>query len=236
MPKSILTTDFIILNTKAKGYQEFLFLIYDNMIIKDQDSNEQYFLDLYEKWWHFMLLGLSWFLPHRAYLHSKKVRVVEFEKKRKGDIGLGIAIGFGIILSSLLQTIKIYKIPEEFHWLGIFIVYPMVVISLMFLWRYIKNNANGKENINKDKYIIVKIKWNTLDSLTHCYSKILLSFFFFVLLVESIKFDLIMIIIVVFLSWIFLLLVIITAGTDANINSSDGKILKVDYNQKSKVL
>lgn len=202
------------------------------MIIKDQKSNEQYFLDLYEKWWHFLFLGFSWFLPHKAYLHSKNVKVVEFEKQKKGGIGLGIAIGCGIIISSLLQTIKIYKIPEEFHWIGIFFVYPLVVISLMVLWKYIKKNANGKENINQNKYIIVKIKWNSIDSVVHCYPKLLLSLFFFALLVESIKFDLILIIVVVFLSGIFMLLVTITAGTDTIINSLDGKILKIDYKQK----
>lgn len=34
------------------------------MYLKDLETNELYFVNIFEKWWHFLLLGFTWFIPH----------------------------------------------------------------------------------------------------------------------------------------------------------------------------
>lgn len=44
------------------------------MNLRNKKTGDQYFVDLFEKWWHYPLLGLTWFLPNNAYSYKEKDR------------------------------------------------------------------------------------------------------------------------------------------------------------------
>lgn len=46
------------------------------MNLRNKKTGDQYFVDLFEKWWHYPLLGLTWFLPNNAYPYKDKDRII----------------------------------------------------------------------------------------------------------------------------------------------------------------
>ncbi len=80
------------------------------MFIRDVETNEQYYFDLYDKWWHYPLLGLSWFFTHKAYLNEKPVPPGKLKIAKVSGVAKGLAVGAGYIFSGFLRSINTSQI------------------------------------------------------------------------------------------------------------------------------
>jgi len=206
------------------------------MFIWDIETNEQYYFDLYDKWWHYLFFGLSWFFPHKAYLNEKPVPPGKLKIAKVSGVSTGLAVGAGYILSSILQSIDTFKMPEEYYWLGPYFAYTFLVISLIVFWKLIINysNKNVKKRINYDKCYHVRIKFYALDAIIHCYWKLFVSFIFAAAMSESIKYDFLgTFLIYIVCSFLFLLgSVSAGAGGKVIIVSKEGKKFKTPLPEK----
>jgi len=122
------------------------------MYVINETTGEEYYFNLYEKWWHYFLLGFAYFIPHRAY------KLTQYPKKRLQDLSnRGIMISLGIGAIGILQdtlyfetsiTLEGYIVPY------LLIGYMLVVLVTIILW----NASHSKKvEINKRKYIDIKI-------------------------------------------------------------------------------
>jgi len=65
------------------------------MRLENKGNGDEYFIDLFEKWWHYPLLAFTWFLPHKAYPYKEKDGSVP--AKFKFDAKMGLATGLSLI-------------------------------------------------------------------------------------------------------------------------------------------
>lgn len=198
------------------------------MYIKDLETNEQYFMYLYDKWWHYLFLGLTWFVPHKAYLMKKKFNTNQETRSKYSGIKFGLLIGSGFFISDILQRLELYKVPEPYYWIWYLIVYPLIVLSTFISWQFILKITKNNRELDYDKVKIVKIRFFSLNAIIHCYWKLLISFVLILIIFESIKFDLIFIPIAVVIFNIFIFTFNLLAGFNTIIHSSDNRNFKVD--------
>jgi len=59
------------------------------MYLIDLETNQLYFVNIFDKWWYFPLLGFTWFFPHKAYLLEKKVVVKQTSNNKHSGIKMG---------------------------------------------------------------------------------------------------------------------------------------------------
>ena len=119
----------------------------------NETTGEEYYFNLYEKWWHYFLLGFAYFIPHRAYAlaycSTKKM------KKWKNRDWIIMFSGVGIIKA--LQGVFHFEIPlalEDYIFSYIIIGYILVVLVTIILW---KASYSKEIEINRKKYIDIKI-------------------------------------------------------------------------------
>lgn len=199
------------------------------MYLKDLETNELYFVNIFEKWWHFLLLGFTWFIPHKAFLLKKDVVVIQEKSKKYSGIKTGILIGLSYSISDFLQSLDIYKFPEKYYWIWDLIAYPVIIIIIAVLWSYIIKYTNKARSVDYDSYKIVKIKFGSLRTILHSSWKFVVSFIFFLLVLESIKYNLILHFITLFGSGICILAFSYLVGFNVIIYSFDNHEFKI-YN------
>ena len=107
------------------------------MRLINKSSGEQYFIDLFEKWWHYPLLALTWFIPHKAYPYKKNNNSIPV--KFKFDFKMGIVTGLSFILADIARNLKIFSFSEEYYWIGRVFAYPISLLALIITWRYFSN-------------------------------------------------------------------------------------------------
>ena len=206
------------------------------MFIRDVETNEQYYFDLYDKWWHYPLLGLSWFFPHKAYLNEKPVPPGKLKIAKVSGVAKGLAVGAGYIFSGFLRSLNTFKMPEEYYWLGPYFAYIFLVISLIVFWKLFINysNKNVKKRINYDTCYHVRIKFYALDAIIHCYWKLFVSFIFAAAMSESIKYDFLGTVLIYIVCSLLSLLGSVSAGAGGKviIVSKEGKRFKTPLPQK----
>lgn len=189
------------------------------MYLKDLETGELYFVNIFEKWWHFLLLGFTWFTPHKAFLLKKDVVVSQEKSKKYSGIKTGILIGLSYSISDFLQSLDIYKIPEVYYWVWQIIAFPLIAITIAIFWNYILRTTQGARSVDYDSSKIVKIKIGSLSTILHSSWKLVLSFIFVLLVFESIKFNLILLLITVFVSGICILTLSFLTGINTTIYS-----------------
>jgi len=193
------------------------------MIIKDVNSEELYAIDLFEEWWHFLILGFSWFVPHKAY----KMKHFEIGKssKKSSRYGVfsGLAIGTGLILGDILRVVDKIKIPEEFHLIMSLLTLPLVIISMYIIWFLIKRKSIAFKNCDIGNYIIVKIDLLSLETLKKCIWKLIVGFYFTYFTSVNFRSGIITIILLTPTLLIISCLYFIGVGKNVTINSKDNK-------------
>ena len=199
------------------------------MYLKDLETDELYFVNIFEKWWHFLLLGFTWFIPHKAFLLKKDVVVIQEKSKKYSGIKTGILIGLSYSISDFLQSLDFYKVPEIYYWVWNIIAYPLIAITIAIFWNYILRITKGARSVDYDNSKIVKVKFVSLSTILHSSWKLVLSFIFVLLVFESIKFNLILLLITVFGSGICILTFSFFVGFNVTIYSSDNHKFKI-YN------
>lgn len=199
------------------------------MYLKDLETNELYFVNIFEKWWHFLFLGFTWFVPHKAFLLKKEVDAIQGKAKKYLGIKTGVLIGLSYSISDFLQSLNIYKVPEKYYWIWNLIAYPVLIVIIALLWHYIIKYTNRARSVDYDNSKIVKIKVGSLNTILHSSWKFVVSFIFVLIVLESIKFNLILQIIIVIVSGICILTLSFLTGINTIIYSLDNQKFKM-YN------
>jgi len=190
------------------------------MTLKNKMSNEVYFIDLFEKWWHYPLLGLTWFLPHKAY----KISVKNNSKpnKFKFSIGMGIAMILGFIINDVLQKVNFIRLSSEYYWVGRVFAFFLLIISLVLFWKYMKHQVEKGKGVNFEKSYNIQLKIFSFNTIRKSAFRILMSIISINLLATSIEYNLYGMLITMFLSIVVILSSTIILGTEVEIISLDG--------------
>ena len=118
------------------------------MIVRNS-NNKQSFVKLFEKWWHYPLLGLTWFLPHKAYL----LKDIDYSKstKSKFSIWLGLATGVSFILGDIIRSMGIASIPTEYKWISKFLAYPVSILFVFIIYKWYFNLLKKRDRLEFKK-------------------------------------------------------------------------------------
>lgn len=196
------------------------------MNLRNKKTGDQYFIDLFEKWWHFPFLGLTWFLPHNAYLLKNKN--YSKPKKFKYSLGMGIASGLSFILGDLIRKINFVKVPTEYYWIGKVFAYPLIVVLMVLTWRYLVYQLRIRDRVDFEKSYKVQLNILSFNTLKKCLFRLITSFILILFLSETIKFDLIGMILLIIITSIFIIIFTIGVGIDVPVLSTEGSELKPD--------
>lgn len=196
------------------------------MQLVNKSNGEQYFIDLFEKWWHYPLLALTWFLPHKAYPIKQKVS--SDPVKVKFNPKIGIAIGFSFILAEIVRSLNLFSLSKEYYWIGKVFAYPISLIALIITWRYITNTLRKKNMINFDKYYYVRLKVFSIKAFKTYFIRLIVIFISILALAETVKFDIFSMFIVLAVSLFSILLLSLTLGGSIGIITIDGDKLKTE--------
>lgn len=196
------------------------------MNLRNKKTGDQYFIDLFEKWWHFPLHGLTWFLPHNAYLLKNKNYSKPY--KFKYSLGMGISAGLSFILGDLIRKINFVKVPTEYYWVGKVFAYPLIIVLIILTWKYLIYQLRIRNRVDFEKSYKVQLSILSINTISKCSFRLLVSFILILFLSETIKFDFIGMILMLIISCIFIITFTIGVGIDVPVLSTEGSELKPD--------
>ncbi len=196
------------------------------MRLVNKSSGEQYFVDLFEKWWHYPLLALTWFLPHKAYPYIEKDSSVPV--KTKFDAKMGLATGFSFILGDIIRSMNLFTLTEEYYWIGKVFAYPLSLIALIITWRYFSNLLKKKDIINFEKYYYVRLRVFSFKAFKAYSIRLIFIYIAMLVVAETIKFDVFSMLIVLAVSLFFVVLLSLALGAGVGVTSIDGDKLKTE--------
>lgn len=194
------------------------------MRLINKSNGDQYFIDLFEKWWHYPLLFLTWFFPHKAYPYKEKDRTIP--TKFKFDAKMGLATGFIFILGDIIRKMNLMTLSEEYYWLGKVFAYPLALITLIIVWRILLNHLRKKDLIDFNKYYYVRINMFSLKAIKIYFMRFLVLYFMFMFLSESITLDVFSMFIVVIGTLYFVTLMSIGLVSGVGVISFEDELLK----------
>jgi len=195
------------------------------MRIVNKSSGEQYFVDLFEKWWHYPLLALTWFVPHKAYPYKDKDSSVPV--KFKFDTKMGLAMGFSFIIGDIVRSMNLFTLPEEYHWIGKVLAYPISLLALIITWRYLSKLLKKKNTINFGEYYYFRLSIFSFKTFKIYFLKLLIICLVMLLLTETVKSDLIGIIIVATVLLFFIVLITLALGAGIRVLEIDGNKIRI---------
>jgi len=196
------------------------------MRLVNKSSGEVYFMDLFEKWWHYPLLALTWFLPHKAYPYKEKYNSVP--AKFKFDAKMGLATGLTFIVGDIIRKMNLLNLSEEYNWIGKVFAYPLALIALIITWRLLSNSLREKNLINFDKYYYVRLKVFSFKAIKTYSIRLIIFYFSFLLLSESVTMDIFSMLIVIVGTLYFIVLTSIALLSGTWVISIEGDILKTE--------
>jgi len=193
------------------------------MILKNKTTEEQYFVGLYEKWWHYPLLGLTWFLPHKAYLLKEKDNPKPI--KTKFSLGMGLATGLSFILGDVIRSMGLVGVPKEYQWIGKVLAYPISVILVLIIYKWYFNLLKKRDKVRFERSYNIQLNIFSFRTLKKIAFPLITSFVFIALLSESLEFDVFSLFIVAIVSSVIIVLFTIGAGAKVLIISVEGEKL-----------
>ena len=147
------------------------------MFIKGVENNDKYYISLHEKKWYYFLLGINWFIPHRAYKVLKRDKVVTEKQTVKNSIGIGLAIGLASIFTDYYIQIESSYLPESIVTFLSIIVFPLIILMAYLISRYYSKLRRNRFQLDYDDFIIVKVKLFSLKTLKVSILRILLAIY-----------------------------------------------------------
>ena len=130
------------------------------MYIFDKSTEKEYFLNPFEKWWHYFLLVFAWFVPHKAYQvknYTRKKDKVANKKPLAESMGMVIVI-MGVKLIGQFDDIILFRVNTVQAILSAIFLYASSVIAVFLYWKIKTEFSSAKEmKVSKDDYIDVKI-------------------------------------------------------------------------------
>lgn len=190
------------------------------MNLKNKNTGDQYFIDLFEKWWHYPLLGLTWFLPHKAYKIS--VNINNNSKKFKFSTGMALAMAFGFIINRMLEKINFIEVSPNYYWIGRVFAYPICTLLMFTFWKYIKKLVTKGNRVDFGKAYFIKIKFYSLNTVRKCIFRFSISVISIFLLATSIEYNLYGMLISMLLSFVMLFSTTLIIGSEVEIISAEG--------------
>lgn len=180
------------------------------MLIKNKENGNQYFINLYEKWWQFPLLGLTWFFPHKAYLlkdidNSKPI-------KTKFSVGMGIVTGFSFILSDIIRNMGLIGVPQKYQWFGKVLAYPVSILLVMIIYKWYFNLLIKRDRVNFKRSYKIQLNIFSFKILKKITFPLVTSFIFILLLSKSLEFDVLSMFIVIIVSSVIIVLFTLSVG------------------------
>lgn len=195
------------------------------MRLENKGNGDEYFIDLFEKWWHYPLLAFTWFLPHKAYPY--KVKDGSVPAKFKFDAKMGLATGLSLILGNVIRSLNLFTLPEEFHWIGKVLAYPISLLALIIAWRYLSKFLKKKNSINFGKYYYFRLSIFSFKTFKIYFLKLLFIFLAMLLLTETVKSDFIGIIIVASVLLFIIVLITLALGAGVRDLEIDGNKIRI---------
>lgn len=196
------------------------------MRLINKSNGDQYFIDLFEKWWHYPLLALTWFLLHKAYPYKEKD--ISIPVKFKFNAKMGLAMGISFILGDVIRNKNIFTLPEEYHWIGPVIAYPLTLFALIITWRYFYNFLKKKNTINFNKYYYVRLKIFSIKAIKIYFIRLIVIIISMLVISEVVKYEIIGMIVVISISLFLIVLLSITLGGGIGVISIEGDVLKTE--------
>lgn len=196
------------------------------MRLINKSNGDQYFIDLFEKWWHYPLLALTWFLPHKAYPYKEKD--ISIPVKFKFNAKMGLATGFSFILGNVIRRMNLFTLPEEYYWIGQVIAYPLTLITLIITWRYFYNFLKQKNIINFDKFYYVRLNVFSIKAIKIYFIRLIVIIISLLVISEVVKYEIIGMIVVICISLFLIVLLSITLGGGIGVVSIEGDVLKTE--------
>ena len=193
------------------------------MNLRNKKTGDQYFVDLFEKWWHYPLLGLTWFFPHKAYKIS--VNVNNKSNNFKFSIWMALAMSFGFIINSILEKINFIGVLPDYYWIGRVLAYPICILLLFTFWKYIKKLVIKGNRVDFGKVYFIKIKIYSLNTIRKCIIRFSISVISIILLATSIEYSLYGMLITILLSIVMLLSTTLIIGSEVGIISVEDENL-----------
>lgn len=194
------------------------------MRLINKSNGDQYFIDLFEKWWHYPLLFLTWFFPHKAYPYKEKDRTIP--TKFKFNAKMGLATGIIFILGDIIRKMNLMTLSEEYYWLGKVFAYPLALITLIIVWRILLNHLRKKDLIDFNKYYYVRINMFSLKAIKIYFMRFLVFYFMFMALPESVTMDIFSMLIVIIVSLYVIVLISIGFLNGTEVISIEGELLR----------
>jgi len=180
------------------------------MLIKNKENGNQYFISLYEKWWQLPLLGLTWFLPHKAYLlkdidNSKPI-------KTKFSVGMGIVTGVSFILGDIIRNMGIIGVPNDYQWFGKVLAYPVSIVLVLIIYKWYFNLLIKRDRVNFERSYKIQLNIFSFKILKKITFPLVTSFIFILLLSKSLEFDVFSMFIVIIVSLVIIVLFTLSIG------------------------
>ncbi len=132
-----------------------------NTFIKDTETGEIYYFDLYEKWWYCFFLCFAMFLPHQV---SRVRDLCEFDKFKENLLDEGVkrwwiiplAMGGGQLIVSLLSMMRVSSFERDILGSNA-VIYFLLVTGLYLFNKYRERTKNGKkirELLSQEKEVV----------------------------------------------------------------------------------
>lgn len=196
------------------------------MRLINKSNGDQYFIDLFEKWWHYPLLALTWFLPHNAYLLREKNTVEP--QKIKFSVTMGLVTGFSFIIGDIIRRMGFKGVPVEYYWIGKVFAYPLSIALIILFYRWFVNVLKDRNRVNFEKQYKVQLSILSFQTLRKCAFKLITSFIFIIVLSKSLELNLIGMLLTLTVSCVLIVLFTLNVGIDVAVVSIEGDILKTE--------
>jgi Protein of unknown function (DUF443). len=130
------------------------------MYIYDESTEKEYFLNPFEKWWHYFLILFAWFVPHKAYQVKNYTKKKDKEANKKPlaeSMGMVIVI-MGVKLIGEFKDIIFFRVNIMQVVLSTVLLYASSVVAVFVYWKIKMEFSSAKEmKVSKENYIDVKI-------------------------------------------------------------------------------
>ena len=152
------------------------------MYIYDESTEKEYFLNPFEKWWHYFLLVFAWFVPHKAYQVKNYTRKKDKEKNKKllaESMGM-VIVTVVVKLMGSFEEIIFFRVNTTLVVLHAISLYALSVIVVFIYWKIKMEFSSAKEmKVSKDNYIDVKIDLFRKDIWSAVKWKVLITVIFY---------------------------------------------------------
>lgn len=124
------------------------------MILHDDLKENYYFLDLYDKWWHYYAFWFVGFFPHKITKIEKRRKFEKPAFKMTFAFFMGLIL-FRTLLSIIFDSKSFVMLPDD-RYLVYPISYFMTVFCTWILWQFTKKETLDVSTFRNDAPVEIK--------------------------------------------------------------------------------